>query len=189
VDQEDAARKGTRLARAGWATLASVESEAPILIAYDGSEPARAAVRAAGKLFAPARALVLTVWEPDLAQAMLIPDPTGMGGTMMPYDPALARDAERASERHALAIAQEGAELAQAAGLQAQALTTEDSLAPEDAIVAAAAEHDAGAIVIGSRGLRGLKSKLLGSTSAHVLRHALRPVVVVRNPEDHGAQA
>jgi hypothetical protein len=36
-------------------------SDAPILIAYDGSDAARAAVRAAGELFAPSRALVLTV--------------------------------------------------------------------------------------------------------------------------------
>ena len=166
-----------------------MEGEAPILIAYDGSEPARAAVRAAGSLFAPARALVLTVWEPSLAQVMLVPDPTGMGSTMMPYNPSVVRDVERASEEHALVLAQEGARLAQEAGLRAQPITAEDTLAPQDAIVAAAEEHDARAIVIGSRGLRGLKSKLLGSTSAHVLHHALRPVVVVRHPEDQHAQA
>jgi nucleotide-binding universal stress UspA family protein len=166
-----------------------VRGETPILIAYDGSEPARAAVREAGALFAPARALVLTVWEPGLAQVMLVPDPTGMGSTMMPYDPAIARDVERASEEHARDVAQDGARLAHEAGLQAQAITAEDSVAPAEAIVAAAEERDACAIVIGSRGLRGLKSKLLGSTSSHVIHHALRPVVVVRDPEDHSKQA
>jgi nucleotide-binding universal stress UspA family protein len=172
-----------------WDTLAGVEDEAPILIAYDGSEAARAAVREAGALLAPCRALVLTVWEPSLAQFMLVPDPTGLSSTMMPYDPSLARDVERASEEHARDIAQDGARLAQAAGLQAQPLTAEDSLAPADAIVTAAEEHDARAIVIGSRGLRGLKSKLLGSTSAHVLQHSSCPVVVVRHPDDHHAKA
>jgi nucleotide-binding universal stress UspA family protein len=166
-----------------------VEGETPILIAYDGSEAARGAVREAGALFASCPALVLTVWEPSLAQFMLVPDPTGLSSTMMPYDPALARDVERASEEHARDIAQDGVRLAQAAGLQAQPLTAEDSLAPADAIVATADEHDARAIVIGSRGLRGLKSKLLGSTSAHVLQHASRPVVVVRHPDDHHAKA
>jgi nucleotide-binding universal stress UspA family protein len=171
-------------------TLAGVEGETPILIAYDGSEAARAAVHEAGALLAPCRALILTVWEPSLAQFMLVPDPTGLGGsTMMPYDPALARDVERASEEHAHDIAQDGVRLAQAAGLDAQALTAEDSVAPADAIVTTAEEHDARAIVIGSRGLRGLKSKLLGSTSAHVLQHASRPVVVVRHPDDHHAKA
>ena len=166
-----------------------MQGQAPILIAYDGSEPARAAVRAAAELFPSAPALVLTVWEPALAQVMLIPDSTGMGGTMMPYDPAVVRNVEHASEEHAREVAQDGVRLAQDAGLQAQAILAEDSLAPHDAIVAAADTHDARAIVIGSRGLRGLKSKLLGSTSAHVLHHALRPVVVVRHPEDRHAQA
>jgi nucleotide-binding universal stress UspA family protein len=104
---------------------------------------------------------------------------------MMPYDPALARDMERASEERAQEIANDGVRLAQEAGLHARAILAEDTVAPADAIVAAADTHDARVIVIGSRGLRGLRSKLLGSTSAHVLHHALRPVVVVRHPEDH----
>ena len=58
---------------------------------------------------------------------------------------------------------------------------------PAQALIEASRSADL--IVIGSRGLRGLKSKLLGSTSAHVLHHALRPVVVVRHPDDHSAQA
>jgi nucleotide-binding universal stress UspA family protein len=162
-------------------------TERPILIAYDGSEPARAAVREAGALFAPTRALVLTVWEPGLTQVMLMPDATGMGGTMLPYDPSVAREVDQANEEHAQRVAQDGERLAREVGLDAQAITAEDSVAPHDAIAAAAEEHDARAIVIGSRGLRGLKSKLLGSTSAHVLHHALRPVVVVRHPDDHSA--
>lgn len=167
-------------------TLARMEDESPILIAYDGSEPARAAVHAAAALFPAARTLVLTVWEPGLAQVMPMPDSTGMGGTMLP-DPAVLRDVERASERHASEVAQDGARIAREAGLDAQAILAEDSLTPDDAIVATAEQHDARAIVIGSRGLRGLKSKLLGSTSSHVLHHALRPVVVVRHPEDQHA--
>ncbi len=164
-----------------------MEGRTPILIAYDGSEAARAAVREAGGLFAPSPALVLTVWEPALAQLMLMPDPTGMGsGTFMPYDPAIAHQVERAGEEHAQQIADEGARLAGDAGLQAQALIAGDSTAPADAIVAAADSHGARAIVIGSRGLRGLKAKLLGSTSSDVLRHAHRPVVVVRHPDDRG---
>jgi nucleotide-binding universal stress UspA family protein len=164
-----------------------VEGRRPILIAYDGSDAARAAVREAGGLFAPARALVLTVWEPALAQLMLTPDPTGLGSsTFMPYDPAVAHEVERAGEERAQRIADEGARLADDAGLRARALVAEDSAAPADAIVAAADTHGVSAIVIGSRGLRGLKAKLLGSTSSDVLRHARRPVVVVRHPDDHG---
>ncbi len=160
----------------------------PILIAYDGSPPARAAVSEAGRLFAPGAAIVLTVWEPGLAEMMIVPDATGMGSTMLPFDPSVTQEVERASEEHAQSIAAEGAALAREAGLDAQPLAVEDLTDPPDAIVAAAEQHGARAIVTGSRGLGGLKSKLLGSTSKAVLRRAACPVVVVRHPDDHSAQ-
>jgi hypothetical protein len=40
---------------------------APILIAYDGSEVSRAAVRHAAELFAGRPAVLATVWEAGLA--------------------------------------------------------------------------------------------------------------------------
>jgi nucleotide-binding universal stress UspA family protein len=126
------------------------------------------------------------VWEPALTQVMLMPDATGIGGTMLPYDPKAAWDAERAGEEHAREVAEEGARLAQQSGLQARALAVEETLAPQEAIVAQAQEGQARAIVVGSRGLRGLRSKLLGSTSMHVLQQAACPVVVVR---EQGEQA
>jgi nucleotide-binding universal stress UspA family protein len=156
--------------------------DAPVLIAYDGSEAARAAVREAGALFAPGEALVLTVWEPALTEFMMMPNPSGVGGTMLPYDPELAHDVERSNEEHAQAIATDGATLAGEVGLLAQALAEQDVTSPAEAIVQAAEKHGARAIVIGSRGLRGLKAKLLGSTSTEVLHRAAVPVVVVRHP-------
>jgi nucleotide-binding universal stress UspA family protein len=160
----------------------------PILIAYDGSPPARAAVSEAGRLFAPAKAIVLTVWEPGLAEMMMVPDATGMGSTMLPFDPAITREVEQASEEHAQSIAAEGATLAGEAGLDAQPLAVEDLTNPPDAIVETAERHGAQAIVIGSRGLGALKSKLLGSTSKTVLHRAACPVVVVRHPVAHSEQ-
>jgi nucleotide-binding universal stress UspA family protein len=158
----------------------------PIVIAYDGSPPARAAVKAAGTLFAPAHAIVLTVWEPGLAEMTIMPDATGMGSTVLPFDPSVTRAVEQASEEHAQSVAEEGAALAHEVGLDASPLAVEDIADPSDAIVTSAEQHDARAIVIGSRGLGGLKSKLLGSTSKGVLRRAMRPVVVVRHPDEHG---
>ncbi len=160
----------------------------PILIAFDGSPPARAAVSEAGRLFAPGAAIVLTVWEPGLAEMMIVPDATGMGGTMLPFDPSVTQEVQRASEEHAQSVAAQGAALAREAGLDARPLAVEDLTDPPDAIVAAAEQHGARAIVTGSRGLGGLKSKLLGSTSKAVLRRAACPVVVVRHPDDHSAQ-
>jgi len=162
-----------------------VSATAPILIAYDGSTAARDAVREAGELFPSRRALVLTVWEPALGDFMLMPDPTGMGTTMLPYDPELVQEIARANEDHAGDIAADGQRLASAAGLQAEVLVVRDQTVVADAITTAADDHDVAVIVIGSRGLKGLKSMLLGSTSKHLLEYSSRPVLVVRHPEDH----
>jgi nucleotide-binding universal stress UspA family protein len=162
-----------------------VSATAPILIAYDGSVAARDAVREAAELFPSRRAIVLTVWEPGLSDFMLTPDPSGMGTTMLPYDPELIQEIARANEDHAGDIAADGQALASASGLRAEALVVRDQTVVADAIAAAADEHDVAVIVIGSRGLKGLKSMLLGSTSRHLLECSRRPVVVVRHPADH----
>ena len=59
--------------------------------------------------------------------------------------------------------------LAQAGGLQAEALPVRDAADIADTILETASERDAAAIVIGSRGLKGLKSKMMGSSSSSVL--------------------
>jgi nucleotide-binding universal stress UspA family protein len=50
-----------------------------------------------------------------------------------------------------------------------------------DAIVELARERGVAAIVIGSRGLTGLRARLEGSTSSAVLKHASCPVLVVHH--------
>lgn len=50
---------------------------------------------------------------------------------------------------------------------------------PHEEILDYAAEHDAGAIVLGSRGRSSFKGALLGSTVDRVVRTADRPVLVV----------
>ena len=160
-------------------------SDAPILIAYDGSPAARAAVRRAGQLFAPRRAIVLTAWDPRLGEMMLVPDPTGLGSTTMPYDPALAHEIDREVEHTAREMAADGARLAAACGLDAQEVAVEDASHPADAILAAAREREVAAIVVGSRGHSGLRAKLLGSSSDAVLKGAGEiPVVIVHAPSD-----
>jgi nucleotide-binding universal stress UspA family protein len=158
-------------------------SQAPILIAYDGSQAARAAVARAGDLFAPRQAIVLTVWEPQLGEMMLVPDPTGLGSMALPYDPSVAREIDREVERTAREMAGAGATLARGCGLDAEDVAVEDATHPAQAILAAAREKGVGAIVIGSRGHGGLRAKLLGSSSNAVLKGAgAIPVVIVHAP-------
>jgi hypothetical protein len=58
-----------------------------------------------------------------------------------------------------------------------------------DAIIAVADELDTATIVVGSRGLTGVKSLLLGSVSHGLIQHADRPVIVVPSAELSAARA
>jgi nucleotide-binding universal stress UspA family protein len=58
-----------------------------------------------------------------------------------------------------------------------------DEVRVAETILAVAEERDAGAVVVGSRGLGALKSRLFGSTSHDVLHRTHRPVLVVKAPE------
>ena len=51
---------------------------------------------------------------------------------------------------------------------------------PDEQIVALAEEIGAGLIVVGSRGLGGIRQLLIGSVSDSVVRHAHCPVLIVR---------
>lgn len=57
--------------------------------------------------------------------------------------------------------------------------------AADEEVVALAEELGAGLIVIGSRGLGGLKRALMGSISESIVHHAHCPVLVVRTEGDH----
>jgi nucleotide-binding universal stress UspA family protein len=79
--------------------------------------------------------------------------------------------------------ASEDAELAAAAGFTAMPIAVEASGPIAETIVAVAEERDAAAIVVGSRGLSGVRSALAGSVSTGVVHHARRPVLVVHRPD------
>jgi nucleotide-binding universal stress UspA family protein len=55
---------------------------------------------------------------------------------------------------------------------------------PGSEIVTIATDSNADLIVMGSRGLTGVKRVLLGSVASHVLRHAPCPMLVVKEPDD-----
>jgi nucleotide-binding universal stress UspA family protein len=157
-------------------------AQAPVLIGYDGSDGARHAVREAAKLFGPRAALVATVWEPGLAyQVGAMSTAPDLAPVPQLPDVEEVKEIDDALEGRADRIAQEGAELATAAGLQAEALAVADEGDVAEAIVDLARERGAAAIVVGSRGLRGLRARLEGSTSNAVLKRSSVPVVVVHD--------
>jgi nucleotide-binding universal stress UspA family protein len=152
---------------------------APVLIAYDGSEVARAAVRQAAELFAGRPALVATVWEPGLAVvAMGRPDALGM--STVP-DPATVETVDRLQREHASTVAADGAELARSLGLAAAPQAVPDGVDVADTLIDIARQRGAAVVVVGSHGISGLRSRLLGSVSRKLIEHCDRPVLVIRD--------
>ncbi|HXJ81135.1 MAG TPA: universal stress protein [Candidatus Methylomirabilis sp.] len=153
-----------------------------ILICYDGSADARAAVEQAAKLFPQEQATVLTVWEPYVELVVR----TSMG--FVPSIPD-ADEVDEATRKAAEKRAAEGASLASGLGMAATPKAASHATTAALAILAEADVMDATAIVMGSRGLTGVKSLLLGSVSHELIQHADRTVVVVPSPEVAASRA
>ena len=158
-----------------------VAAVAPILIAYDGSGSARRAVREAAELFSSRAAVVATVWEEALAYSSFAMPTSGLEMQPAPIDFGAAQVAVEELRARAERLAQDGAELARSLGLGAEAVAMAGEVRAADAIVELARERGVAAIVIGSRGLTGLRARLEGSTSSAVLRQAPCPVLVVHD--------
>jgi nucleotide-binding universal stress UspA family protein len=155
-----------------------------VLVAYDGSASARAALQATAELLPSAEAVVFTVYEaPVRLEHLLAPH----GPTPSPLERDVA-DIRRLIQDEAMAIAREGAGLAAEAGLAAKAETADTPGSAWPVILAEATRREAAAVVCGTRGRGGLSRAWLGSTSSALLHHATLPILVVpeRSPEPSG---
>jgi nucleotide-binding universal stress UspA family protein len=138
-----------------------------VLFAYDGSDPARHAIRAAaGQLSPGRRATVLTVWEPLAAHPF--------AASAAAWGVALDDDLQIEADK----MAEEGAELAGSAGFDATPLT-ENGAPIWQTIVSCAGRLGAGIVVLGSHGRTGIGLVLIGSVAEAVSRHAEQPVLIV----------
>jgi nucleotide-binding universal stress UspA family protein len=149
-----------------------------ILICYDGSEDAKAAIQEGGKLLGGSPSVVLTVWEP--ITELLVRTPGSLGSMAGIGDPGEIDDR---AEKAAKSIADDGVDLAGQAGFSepsARVTVQQDTAA--DTIVAEADAAGADLILMGSRGLGRVQSALLGSVSHAVLQHSDLPVLVVPSP-------
>lgn len=155
-----------------------------ILLGYDGSADAQSAIDHAGTLLSGQPATVLTVWEPFVAVMSRAGAGFDFAGGIVDVD-----GIDTASEQSAQARAAEGAERARRVGLDAQPRVTARRTSIASTILDEADEVGATAIVLGTRGLTGLKAVLLGSVSHGVLQHTDRPVIVIPSPETAAARA
>jgi nucleotide-binding universal stress UspA family protein len=152
----------------------------PILVCYDGSEPAGEAIARAAELFPGADAVVLTVAEP--VQTWPDRDPGGVIGTAIARAGGLIAELDDIAAEVAAKTAGEGAARATAAGLRATPLALAGK--PSTVIVATATTRDVSTVVLGARGLSAAKAALMGGVSSEVLHRCDRPVLVVP-PRDH----
>jgi nucleotide-binding universal stress UspA family protein len=145
-----------------------------VLFAYDGSDGARRAIAEGSARLAARDGIVVSVWRSNERSA-------GLGRLAVPD--SITREAitklDEAEEAAAALLAAEGVEQLVAAGWAAEAVTRSTTTNVWAAVLAVAREHDATTLVVGSRGLSGLKSMVLGSVSSGLLQHSEVPVLLV----------
>jgi nucleotide-binding universal stress UspA family protein len=152
-------------------TSATSMRREPILICYDDSPDAARAIEAAAALLGPRRAVVVDVLPWMTAAESMAATTSLVPGTAF----------EALNEAEARRIADRGAEIACSAGFQAEP-RGELAGTTWEGIVDVADELDVAVIVIGSRGLTGLKKIVDGSLSQQLAEHAGRPVLIVPPP-------
>jgi nucleotide-binding universal stress UspA family protein len=155
-------------------------NSAPVFIGYDGSEYSRAAVRHAAELFAGRPAVVATVWEPGLRE-IPVALPGSMAVTRMAPDSATVQAIDGDQRERASSVAAQGAELACSVGLAAEPLAVPDEVDVADTLIHIARERNAAVVVVGSRGISGLRRRLLGGVSRTLIERSDRPVLVTRD--------
>jgi nucleotide-binding universal stress UspA family protein len=146
-----------------------MDTTGPILLCYDGSDDARAAIDAAASVLGEREAVAVCFWQPFA----LVANRFSVNILELIQDPASVNEREGLLAQQ---LAQEGAELASHAGFQAEGRGIEVSVPIDEAIIAYAAQIDAPLIVLGSRGRSRISSMLLGDVAHDVVQRSDRPV-------------
>jgi nucleotide-binding universal stress UspA family protein len=133
-----------------------------IILGYDGSDPARAALDEAARL------------AQDLGVGLV---------AVFSYGPPAGETGEVADQRAAVkelvsAVAGEAAERLRELGCAHELMLVDER--PAEALVKVADEREARMIVVGGAGQGPIASALLGTTPSRLLRITDRPVLVVR---------
>jgi nucleotide-binding universal stress UspA family protein len=155
-------------------------SDGPALIAYDGSDGARAAIAAAGRLLPERRAIVVHVWNSPMRNTL---SGRALAGAPLDELRAFSADYEQYFADVAASVVEEGVGLAREAGVDASGEAIESGSGAWRALAEVAGKRGAAVIVAGSRGRGGLASAILGSVSSGLVHNAETPALIV-GPED-----
>lgn len=145
-----------------------------ILLAVDGSEEARLATQAATELSGTTGSEVQVVYVLPSAGELIGPHsyPADRRESLLE---GAERDARTFLDEQAERITSEGGTVTETHLMRGRA---------DREIVHLSEEVGAGLLVMGSRGLGGVRRALMGSVSDSVVRHAHCPVCVVRTDEE-----
>ncbi|RBY88263.1 universal stress protein [Blastococcus sp. TF02A-26] len=148
-----------------------------VLVGYDGSPSAVTAIEAAARLVPSAEATVLHLWQPPFTSPQLRQRLAGRAADLEQLGELLEREGQAEAER----LAGNGVALARAAGWTADASVLRAFGGDGYQFARAAEEQGADLVVVGSRGLTGLKAAM-GSVSELVVHVSPVPVLVVPHP-------
>jgi nucleotide-binding universal stress UspA family protein len=141
------------------------EKISKILVPLDGSAHSEVGLSHAARLakLSNAELLIMVAFDP--------PSRLHRRGLLPP------EEIVQAMESDARELAGEAAQLLQSKGVKVRAVAVRGD--PSEAIIGVSEDENVDLIVMGRRGLQGLRGMLLGSVSERVLRHSEIPVMVV----------
>ncbi|MEJ7843117.1 MAG: universal stress protein [Rubrobacter sp.] len=142
----------------------------PVVLAVDGSEESKLAIRAATEISASTGFPVHVIY--------VIPTEAQLYGRHFYSEDVKKSFVEEAKAGARRFLEEQAGGVRSAGGAVAQTYLATGR--PDEEVVELAEEIDAGMVVLGSRGLGGVRRALVGSVSESVFRHAHCPVLVVR---------
>lgn len=148
-----------------------------VVVGYDGSPAAAAAIEAGTLLLPGAHSWITYMWVPPFASEQVRKRLWERNSNVNALIDAVAREGEREAQR----ITAMGVALARAAGWEAEPLVEQTYGGEGTGIVQAVEKVDAEAVVVGSRGLGGTDA-ILGSVSDMVAHYCSRPTLVIPHP-------